>query len=98
MAMVSSYLASLLVLTAYSNGAGGPSLLNGDYAQALVEIQKYKPQMMLTASAKATNLCVAYTAARQLPEAKKACDAAVRQAKYDKLTASHLVPGTSREN
>lgn len=87
-----------MVLTAFSNGAGGASLLKGDYTQALTEIRRYKPQMMIAASAKATNLCVAYTAARQLPEAKTACDMALRQAKYDRLSGSRMTPGTSQEN
>ena len=88
-----------MVLTAYSNGAGGPSLLKGDYTDALAQIQHYKPQvMMLAASAKATNLCVAYAATKQLTEAKGACNAALRQAKYDRLTASRFTSGASQEN
>jgi hypothetical protein len=87
-----------MVLTAYSNGAGGTSLLKGNYTEALGEIKRYKPNQMIAASAKATNLCVAYTATRQLPEAKAACDAALKQAKYDKLSSSRLSPGTLQEN
>jgi hypothetical protein len=87
-----------MVLTAYSNGAGGPSLLKGDFTDALTEIQHYKPQAMIAASAKATNLCVAYAATKQLTEAKTACDAALRQAKYDRLTASRYTAGASHEN
>lgn len=87
-----------MVLTAYSNGAGGTSLLKGDYTDALTQIQHYKPQMMIAASAKATNLCVAYTATKQLPEAKTACDSALKQAKYDRLSASRFTPGASHEN
>lgn len=87
-----------MVLTAYSNGAGGPSLLNGNYTDALAEIQHYKPQAMIAASAKATNLCVAYAATKQLTAAKPACDAALKQAKYDRLTASRYASGASQEN
>lgn len=87
-----------MVLTAYMNGAGGPSLLKGDYSTALGEIQKYKPQMMMASSAKATNLCVAYAATKKLTEAKGACDAALKQAKYDRLSASRFAPGISHEN
>jgi tetratricopeptide (TPR) repeat protein len=87
-----------MVLTAYSNGAGGASLMKGDYTDALSEIQHSKPQMMLAQSAQATNLCVAYAATKQLTEAKSACDAALRQAKYDRLTASRFTPGSSHEN
>jgi hypothetical protein len=87
-----------MVLTAYSNGAGGESLLKGNYSEALSEIKRYRPQMMIAASAKATNLCVAYTAAKQLPEAKVACDSALKQAKYDRLSASRFALNTSQEN
>jgi hypothetical protein len=87
-----------MVLTAYSNGAGGTSLLKGNYTDALTEIQHYKPQMMIAASAKATNLCVAYAATKQVTEAKTACDAALKQAKYDRLSASRFTPGVSNEN
>lgn len=87
-----------MVLTAYSNGAGGASLLKGNYTDALSEIQHYKPQAMVSASAKATNLCVAYAATKQLSEAKTACDAALKQAKYDRLTASRYTSGASQEN
>jgi hypothetical protein len=87
-----------MVLTAYSNGAGGESLLRGDYTEALTQIQKSKPQMMITASAKATNLCVAYAATKQLAEAKVACDSALKEAKYDRLSASRFTPSLSHEN
>jgi hypothetical protein len=87
-----------LVLTAYSNGAGGETLLKGNYAEAIGEIKRYRPQQMIAASAKATNLCVAYTASKQLVEAKVACDAALKQAKYDRLSASRFALNTSHEN
>jgi hypothetical protein len=87
-----------MVLTAYTNGAGGPTLLKGNYTEALTQIQRYRPQMMIASSAKATNLCVAYAATKQLTEAKPACDAAVKQAKYDRLSASRFTPGMSHEN
>lgn len=87
-----------MVLTAYSNGAGGESLLKGNYTDALTEIRTYKSQMMIAASARATNLCVAHAASKQLADAKTACDAAVKQAKYDRLSASRFTPGASHEN
>jgi hypothetical protein len=86
------------VLTAYSNGAGGTELINGKYAAALEEIQRYRPQLMTASSAKANNLCVAYAVTKQLTEAKVACDAALKAAKYDKLSSSRFAPGGSREN
>jgi tetratricopeptide (TPR) repeat protein len=87
-----------LVLTAYYNGVGGTDLLNGKYDTALADIQKYKPQMSLMASAKATNLCVALAATKQLTEAKTACDAALKMARDDKLSSSRFTPGTSHDN
>jgi hypothetical protein len=87
-----------MVLTAYTNGAGGASLLKGNYTEALTQIRHYKPQVMIAASAKATNLCVAYAASKQLTEAKTACDSALKQAKYDRLSASRFTPGASHEN
>jgi tetratricopeptide (TPR) repeat protein len=87
-----------LVLTAYTNGAGGDDLVKGNYSQALNEIQHYRPQMMIAASAKTTNLCVAYTALKQLDQAKVACDVALRQAKYDKVSASRFSLNTMYEN
>jgi hypothetical protein len=87
-----------LVLTAYYNGVGGTDLLNGKYDTALTDIQKYKPQMSMMASAKATNLCVALAATKQLTEAKTACDAALKMARDDKMSSSRFTPGSSREN
>jgi hypothetical protein len=87
-----------MVLTAFSNGAGGETILKGNYGAAISEIKHYRPQEMIAASAKVTNLCVAYTASRQLPEAKVACDAALKQAKYDRLSASRFSLNTSHEN
>lgn len=87
-----------LVLTAYSNGVGGESLLSGQYDAALTEITRYKPQLMSMASTKATNLCVAYTATKQLDAAMPACDTALKFAKYEKLSATHFTAGSSQQN
>jgi hypothetical protein len=87
-----------MVLTAFSNGAGGQQLLNGSYTEALAEIQHYRPTLMITSSAKATNLCVAYAATRQLAQAKVACDAALKEAKYDRIGAGTFAPGLSEVN
>jgi len=87
-----------LVLTAYSNGVGGPDLVQGKYDVALAQIQRFKPQLMMASSAKDTNLCVAYAATKQLAEAKTACNAALKSAKYDKLSSSRFSSGGSREN
>ena len=87
-----------MVLTAYSNGAGGETLLKGNYAEAVSEIKHYRPQEMISVSAKATNLCVAYAASKQISDAKVACDEALKQAKYDRLSASRFALNTSHEN
>ncbi|MEP7242179.1 MAG: hypothetical protein ABI885_00685 [Gammaproteobacteria bacterium] len=87
-----------LVLTAYSNGVGGADLVQGKYDAALAEIIRFKPQMLMASSAKDTNLCVAYAATKQLTEAKTACSAALKSAKYDKLSSSRFSSGGSREN
>jgi hypothetical protein len=87
-----------LVLTAYSNGVGGKTLLDKHYDEALTEIRKYKPQQSVMASAKANNLCVALAATRQLPEANVACNAALKAAKYDKMASARFMPGSLRES
>ena len=87
-----------MVLTAYSNGPAGETLLKGDYAEALSMIKSYRQQELVSASAKATNLCVAYAASKQVAEAKVACDAAVKQAKYDRMNAGRFGLNTSHEN
>lgn len=87
-----------LVLTAYSNGAGGKSLLDKQYDTALTEIRRYKPQLSMMASAKANNLCVALAAKRQLPEAKVACSDALKAAKYEKLSSSRFTPSNGLQD
>jgi hypothetical protein len=84
-----------LVLTAYSNGVGGASLINQHYDAALAEIRRYKPQSSMAANAKANNLCVALTATRQLVEAKAACNAALRAAQAEKLSSARFTGGLS---
>jgi hypothetical protein len=86
------------VLTAYSNGVAGPSLLDKHYEEALVEIRKYKPQLSVEATAKANNLCVALAATRQLADARVACSAALKAAKYDKMSATRFSAGSMQEN
>jgi tetratricopeptide (TPR) repeat protein len=87
-----------LVLTAYSNGAGGQTLMDKHYDQALAEIRAYKPQLSLMASAKANNLCVALAATRQLTDAKTACSSALTAAKWEKLASTRFAPGSTQEN
>jgi tetratricopeptide (TPR) repeat protein len=87
-----------LVLTAYSNGVGGKALLEKHYDEALTEIRKYKPELSVAATAKANNLCVALAATRQLPEAKVACSAALKAARYDKMSSARFMPGGGHQN
>jgi hypothetical protein len=79
-----------LVLTAYSNGVGGASLLDKKYDEALAQIRRYKPQSSLASNAKVNNLCVALTATRQLTEAKAACTAALSSARAEKLSSARF--------
>jgi len=89
---------SPMVLTAYYNGAGGTSLTTGKYDAALAEIMSDRSSSSIAYSAKANNLCVAYAAKKQLAEAKTACNAAVKAAKYDRMSSQRYSPGSSREN
>jgi hypothetical protein len=82
-----------LVLTAFSNGVGGEALMTKRYDDALAEIRRNKPQSSMASSAKANNLCVALTAARQLTEAKVACTNALTAAKYEKLSSQRFTGG-----
>ena len=77
-----------LVLTAFINGAGGPSLVAGKYDAALGEIQHGQAPLQNIQDLKVTNLCVAYTALRRWEQAKRPCDAAVTAAKADKQRAA----------
>jgi hypothetical protein len=89
---------SPMTLTAYTNGAGGESLTTGKYDMALVELKSDRSTTSSAYSAKINNLCVAYAIKRQLTEAKSACDAAVKAAKYDRLSSQRYAPGSVREN
>jgi hypothetical protein len=71
------------VLTAYINGAGGESLIAGNYDAALSEVQRSRHNTLL-ASTYQTNLCVAQTALRHWNEARVACDAAIKDAVRNK--------------
>jgi hypothetical protein len=87
-----------LMLTAYVNGSGGESLMSGKYDVALAEMATDRANGSTAYSAKMNNLCVAYAAKKQLTEAKVACTAAVKAAKYDRLSSQRFAPGSSREN
>lgn len=86
------------VLTAYVNAAGGESILSRNFDQALVEIENARTPTSVEYSAKMNNLCVLYTAKKQVKEAASACNSAVKLAKYDRITSQRYAPGSSREN
>jgi hypothetical protein len=67
------------VLTAIVNGAGGESLVAGNYELALKQIKASKYNTIV-ASTIPINLCVAHTAMRNWSAARAACDAAVNHA------------------
>ncbi len=67
------------VMTVYENGAGGASLVSGDYSAALKQMQhpSASDSMLMT------NRCVAYTMTAQFETARSVCDAAVVDARKD---------------
>src|SRR6267143_6161378 len=76
--------AHTFVLTAYSNGAGGASLVSGEYGAAVKELGGHSHSFSVDASTVSTNRCVAYSVTKQWDAARAACDAAVRDAQEDK--------------
>ena len=74
------------VLTAYSNGKGGPDLVSGNY-DAAREALKY-PTTLSTfdASTNSNNRCVALAMTKQWDAARAACDTAVRDAERERAT------------
>ena len=72
------------VMTVYTDGPGGPSLVSGNYETAIVQTLHGNS----SDDAMATNQCVAYTMSGQFPAARSACDAALRQAKSELMHAS----------
>ena len=89
---------SPMMLTAYINAPGGESVLAGKYDAALAEIKSDRSSSSIAYTGKMTNLCVAYTAMKQLTEALSACDSAVRSAKDDRFSAQRYSAGTQAEN
>ncbi len=74
------------VLTAYSNGVAGSSILAGDYQSAIKRLTGHVSEPMLEASTANTNRCVAYAMTRQWEAARVACDAAVRDARDERAS------------
>jgi len=97
-AHASDVTAPKLVLTAYINGAGGESVMAGQYDTALSEIKRDRSASSDLYTAKITNECVTYAAMKQLPQAKSACDEALRAAKFDRISALRYSPGSAQQN
>jgi hypothetical protein len=97
-AHASDVASSPMVLTAYENAAGGESVLKGQYDAALKDIKRDRSMGSTAYSAKQTNLCVTYAVMKQIADAKIVCDAAVKSARYDRLSSQRYSPGTVREN
>jgi len=76
------------VLTGYSDTVGSEKLVSGEYKSMIAEVSRYKDAPMVSPTAYSTNLCVGYVASRQMAEARKACDAAVRAAKRERTQAA----------
>jgi hypothetical protein len=71
------------VLTAFSNGAAGQSIMTGDYDTAVKQLDAKSHTLALDVSSLNTNRCVAYSVTKQLSAAHAACDAAVREAQQE---------------
>jgi hypothetical protein len=87
-----------MVLTAYTNGAGGESVIAGKYDAALTEIKRDHSASSEAYTAKTTNQCVAYAAMKQLQQAMSACDEALRSAKYERMSAIRFSSGSGIQN
>jgi tetratricopeptide (TPR) repeat protein len=71
------------VLTAFSNGAAGQSLVTGDYDTAVKQLGSDSHALTLDTDSLSTNRCVAYAVTKQLQAAHVACDRAVREAQEE---------------
>jgi hypothetical protein len=76
------------VLTGYSDKVQSDGLQAGEYKSLVAEVARYKDAPTITPAAYATNECVTFIAARQMDAAKKACDAAVHNAKRERIQLS----------
>jgi hypothetical protein len=74
------------VLTAYSDGKGGPDLVSGNY-EAATKALRYHPSLSaFDGSTSSNNRCVALTVTKQWDAARAACNEAVRNAEHEKAT------------
>jgi hypothetical protein len=74
------------VLTAYSNGKGGPDLVSGNYQAADRELRYHTSLSAFDGSTNSNNRCVALAVTKQWDAARAACDEAVRDAEHEKAT------------
>jgi hypothetical protein len=74
------------VLTAYSNGRGGPDLITGNYEAATKALHYRAGLSTFEASTTSNNRCVALAVTKQWESARTACDEAVRDAEQEKAT------------
>ena len=72
------------VLTAYSNGMGGPELISGNYGAAAAALHSHPAISAFDASTTSNNRCVALAMTKQFDSARIACDQAVRDAQQEK--------------
>lgn len=72
------------VLTAYSNGLGGPELISGNYAAAAEALHYGAAPSAVDASTTSNNRCVALAMTKQWDSARVACDRAVRDAQQER--------------
>ena len=74
------------VLTAYSDGKGGPDLVSGNYEAATKALRYHSSFSAFDGSTSSNNRCVALTVTKQLDAARVACDQAVRDAQHEKAS------------
>jgi hypothetical protein len=70
-------------LTAYVDGAGGASVMAGDYAGAIKQLSPYGVRYAQDVVAASTNLCVAYIMTQQWQAAQTLCDQALQTARLN---------------
>jgi hypothetical protein len=74
------------VLTAYSNGRGGPDLVSGNYAAASQALRNHTSLSPSEDSTSSNNRCIALAMTKQWDAARAACDQAVRDAEREKVS------------
>jgi hypothetical protein len=97
-ANASDVTAPKLILTAYVNGVGGESVMEGKYDEALSAIKRDRSASSSTYTAKINNQCVTYAVMRLIPQAMSSCSEALRAAKYDRMGALRYGAGSASEN